>query len=115
MQAIAPLPLNALRLPPEVCVKLNRLGLNCVADLVALPRGALARRFGAEVVQRLDQALGAEPEPITPTRPPKQFATRMSFPIRLDARKILQQRFIVCVIRFVKNCTARHWVHESYP
>ncbi len=78
--AIAPLPLPALRLEVETCAKLARLGIRCIGDLTGLPRAALARRFGTDVVRRLDQALGAEPEPISPGGPPQHFATRLSLP-----------------------------------
>ncbi len=78
--ALAPLPVAALRLPPATCTRLQRLGIRTVADLVALPRASLARRFGAEVLLRLDQALGDIPEPITPLPPPAPFAFRMTLP-----------------------------------
>ncbi|MCP5073585.1 MAG: DNA polymerase Y family protein [Rhodobacteraceae bacterium] len=78
--AIGRLPVAALRLPPDVCANLNRLGLRIVADLAGLPRAAVARRFGQHVVQRLDQALGAEPEPVSPVRVQNHFATRLSLP-----------------------------------
>ena len=78
--AIARLPVAALRLPPDVCANLNRLGVRIVSELAGLPRAAIARRFGQHVVQRLDQALGAEPEPVSPVRPPHHFAARLSLP-----------------------------------
>lgn len=78
--ALAPLPLPALRLPAEAVEGLVRLGLHRVGDLMALPRAGLARRFGAEVVRRLDQALGIEPEPVSPAAAPLHFATRLTFP-----------------------------------
>jgi len=78
--ALAPLPVAALRLPPETVAGLARLGLRRITDVAALPRAALARRFGVEVVRRLDQALGAEPEPVSPARPLKTFALRLSLP-----------------------------------
>lgn len=78
--AIAPLPLAALRLEAETCAKLARLGIRTIGDLTGLPRASLARRFGTDVVRRLDQALGAEPEPISPGGPPQHFATRLSLP-----------------------------------
>jgi protein ImuB len=45
-----------------------------------MPRAGLARRFGADLVRRLDQALGVEPEPITPAAAPLHFAVRLSLP-----------------------------------
>ena len=59
---------------------LSRLGLRRIADLSGQPRAALARRFGRPLVQRLDQALGIEPEPVSPARPPHHFAIRLTFP-----------------------------------
>lgn len=78
--AIAPLPVAALRLPPEVVTRLQRLGLRRIEDLLLTPRAGLARRFGAEVPQRIDQALGMAPEPISPLRFAAPLAARISFP-----------------------------------
>ncbi len=79
-QAIGPLPVAALRLDPEAVAGLNRLGLRRIEDLFGTPRAGLARRFGRHMVQRLDQALGVEPEPVSPARPPQVFAVRMRMP-----------------------------------
>ena len=77
---IAPLPLAALRLKSETVTALARVGLYRISDLAALPRAAIARRYGQDVVRRLDQASGAEPEPIAPAKPEEHFATRLSLP-----------------------------------
>lgn len=69
--ALAPLPVAALRLEPAVLAALQELGLRQIGQLLALPRASLPARFGRELIQRLDQALGALPEPITPIRPPE--------------------------------------------
>lgn len=79
-QAMASLPLAALRLSPKVVESLGHLGLRRVEDIAGLPRAALARRFGAETLRRLDQAIGLDPEPISPARAPLHFAVRISFP-----------------------------------
>lgn len=79
-QAIAPLPLAALRLKSEAVTNLARVGLRRVGDLAGMPRSAVARRFGQDVVRRLDQASGVEPEPITPQKPLEHFATRLTLP-----------------------------------
>ncbi|MEW5425156.1 DNA polymerase Y family protein [Amorphus sp. 3PC139-8] len=67
--ALAPLPVEALRIVPEMARTLKRLGLKTIADLRMQPRAPLAARFGPELLRRLDQALGQEDEPITPRRP----------------------------------------------
>ena len=79
-QVLGDLPLPALRLAPEAVEGLNRLGLRRVRDIMDLPRAALARRFGTDTLRRLDQALGLEPEPVTPARAPLHFAVRLTFP-----------------------------------
>lgn len=77
---LAPLPVAALRLPAPTCLRLQRLGIRTVGDLTTLPRPSLTRRFGAEVLLRLDQAFGALPEPVSPLPPPAPFAFRMTLP-----------------------------------
>ncbi len=79
-QALAPLPLAALRLPADVIESFTRLGLRRIDDILGLPRAAIARRFGADTVKRLDQALGIEPEPVSPAAAPLHFAARLTFP-----------------------------------
>jgi protein ImuB len=68
-EALAPLPLAALRIGEEVRAPASRLGLDRIGDLLAMPRAPLARRFGAELLLRLDQALGQADEPIDPVVP----------------------------------------------
>ncbi len=67
--ALAPLPVAALRLPPETVQMLERLGLARVDSLYPLPRQALAARFGDLLTRRIDQALGLADEPISPREP----------------------------------------------
>ncbi|WP_267347121.1 DNA polymerase Y family protein [Sphingomonas sp. GM_Shp_2] len=64
--AIAPLPVVALRLAPSAISACRRFGFETIADLLPVARGPLARRLGLPAVTRLDQALGAVAEPITP-------------------------------------------------
>ena len=89
-EALAPLPLAALRLDPQAVEALARLGLRRVADIAGLPRAALARRFGPAVLRRLDQALGLEPEPITPAAAPLHFAVRLTLPDPIGLRADLE-------------------------
>ena len=78
-QAIASLPVDSLRLLEDAVITLRRLGLDTVGALAALPRAPLSRRFGAAVLQRLDQALGRVAEPITPVTPPDTPQARLAF------------------------------------
>lgn len=78
--ALGPLPIAALRLEPELTAQLARLGLRRISDLLGQPRAGLARRFGRALVMRLDQAMGAAPEPVSPARPSDHFAVRLTLP-----------------------------------
>ena len=77
--ALAPLPVDALRIGRSTADGLRRLGLDRVGQLASTPRGPLARRFGIAVMTRLDQALGRVREPIQPVLPPATVAIRRSF------------------------------------
>jgi protein ImuB len=77
--ALASLPPASLRLPEAAAALLARLGITRIDTLAAMPRGPLARRFGAATLHRLDQALGRAPEPITPLPPSGMPAERMAF------------------------------------
>ncbi len=63
-EAIAALPLAALRLDQAAAGQARRLGIETVGALAAMPRAPLVRRFGADLVTRLDEALGARAAPI---------------------------------------------------
>ena len=78
--AIGPLPIAALRLDDTIVTGLARLGLRRIADLMQTARAPLARRFGPDLLQRLDQALGAQPEEITPLADPPHYGVRMTLP-----------------------------------
>ncbi len=69
VQAIARLPIAALRLQGDAIAAAGRFGLDRVADLLPMPRAPLARRLGLAAVERLDQALGRIAEPIVPVVP----------------------------------------------
>lgn len=78
-EALAPLPVAALRLRPATVATLSGLGLRRVGDLYAMPRAGLTARFGREVTHRLDQALGREAEPISPRRSPASHYVHAAF------------------------------------
>src|SRR5262249_56285255 len=76
---LAPLPVAALRLHPAVAADLERLGLRRIESLLAMPRAALARRFGCGIADRLDQALALLPEPLSPRRPTVPHRQQIAF------------------------------------
>lgn len=76
---LAALPVEALRLDLSTAQGLRRVGLKRVGEIAAMPRAALARRFGEAVGRRLDQALGELPEPLSPLGETPARRVRLSF------------------------------------
>ncbi len=76
---VAPLPIAALRLAPDLVDTLRVLGFERVGELLALSRVPLTLRFGPELGRRLDQATGRIAEPIEPIRPEELIEVRRAF------------------------------------
>ena len=76
---LAPLPPAALRLDPDAAAQIERLGLRRVGQLMDIPRAPLGRRFGAQTLERLDQALGRSAEALAFRRPPTPWFARLAF------------------------------------
>jgi len=77
--ALAAMPLAALRLDDETLSRSSRLGIERVGALAAMPRAPLQRRFGPDLLLRLDQALGRAPEPFDPIVPEEPPCVGLSF------------------------------------
>ncbi|TJW09205.1 MAG: DNA polymerase Y family protein [Mesorhizobium sp.] len=82
---LAPLPLAALRIEPEIRASLESVGLRTAGAVMAAPRAPLARRFGATLLLRLDQALGRLDEAMSPRLPvaPLSVERHLSDPVVL--------------------------------
>jgi protein ImuB len=97
VEAVASLPVSALRLSQATVEALHRLGIERIGQLAAMPRAPMVRRFGKEVALRLDQAFGHAFEPINPLVPKEVPVQRVSFaePIgRLEDLKAVVQRLV---------------------
>lgn len=75
--ALLPLPPHALRLEPVTLAKLQKLGLRTVGSFINMQRSALRRRFGNNLLIRLDQALGITEEPVQPLKPLEPYQERL--------------------------------------
>jgi protein ImuB len=83
-RALVTLPVEALRLQPEITGLLRRLGLKRIGQLTKLPRASLERRFHSKeaaqaVLLRLDQALGRREEKRASLLPAPDFVARLPF------------------------------------
>ncbi|MHA6287645.1 DUF6504 family protein [Maricaulis sp. CAU 1757] len=72
------LPVEGLRIG-DTAARLHRFGLRRVGDIARIPRAQLARRFGRELVRRLDQARGSEAESLAPLQPKTALRARLHF------------------------------------
>nr|WP_306283271.1 DUF6504 family protein [Mesorhizobium sp. LMG17149] len=82
---LAPLPLAALRIEPATRTSLESVGLRTAGAVMAAPRAPLARRFGALLLLRLDQALGRLDEAVSPRLPvaPLSVERHLAEPVTL--------------------------------
>jgi protein ImuB len=74
------LPIRLLEWDAATNETLHALGLATIGDLLALPRDAFARRFGAERLDDLDRALGVRADPQALFAPPAHFSARIELP-----------------------------------
>ena len=94
-QTLAPLPLEALRLPQKLASDLRRTGLRRIGQLAEMKRAELARRFGLVLTQSLSAALGHTPDPVSPKAAEPIYAARMTLPdpigLQADLLGVLQR------------------------
>jgi protein ImuB len=77
--ALAGLPVAALRLDHDTQSGLYEIGIETIGHLFNLPRSMLPSRFGEGLLLRLDQALGEAIEVIEPVRPVEPARVEMVF------------------------------------
>ena len=75
--ALLSLPAAALRLDPIILSRLHKLGLHKIGSFISMPRSALRRRFGEDLLLRLAQALGQAEEYIQPITVPEPWQERL--------------------------------------
>ena len=75
--ALLKLPPAALRLDTGILERLQKLGLTQIRNLIGMPRSALRRRFGDDLILKLDQALGLEEVMIYPVHQIEPYQERL--------------------------------------
>jgi protein ImuB len=108
-EAIAPLPLEALRLCDDTVEALHELGLATIGDVLALPRHEVPARLGDELLLRLDQALGRAPEGLARVAPPLVFESSRTFAGALESRVALAR-----VVRELVDELSAALAHEEH-
>ena len=105
---IGHLPVTALRVDHDTAEALARMGLSRIADLIPQPRAPLARRFGQGLVLRLDQALGAQAEPVAAEPDAPHFGVRMTLPEPIG----LQSDVMAGLERLLERLCAKLTLHR---
>lgn len=106
-QALQSLPLEALRLSTQVLHKLHTLEIRTINPLLQLPRQDLPSRFGVELLQRLDQALGTVDELIVPERRREPLLESWQNDVRVPAMQVLEQIVPRLLRRLAERLQAR--------
>jgi protein ImuB len=107
-EALAPLPVEALRLTPDICATLRRLGFKTIGALLDKPRAPFAARFSAKLLRRLDQALGRVDEPQVPIVPPPVYHS-----LRYLLEPIITQEAIVALASRLMQTLVRVLVRDD--
>ncbi|MGE7989603.1 Y-family DNA polymerase [Pseudomonas sp. NPDC089554] len=87
--ALLRMPLTRIGLPPESAEAFARMGLRRLAEVLALPREALARRFPAQVQLHLDQLLGLRSLGLAFYQPPDRFESRLELNFDVESHQAL--------------------------
>ena len=78
--ALAPIPLALMDLDERTRATLQEAGITRFGQVIALPRDGLTRRFGEDLTQALDRALGHIPDPRPAHVPAPHFASTLDLP-----------------------------------
>ncbi len=79
-KSIGALGLDSLNLKATEIQALQKMGFRTIAEVLRLPRKALARRMGLAVSDYLDRLLGHRPDPCKTFRPPDGFSAGIDLP-----------------------------------
>ncbi|KWU52591.1 DNA polymerase Y family protein [Pseudomonas palleroniana] len=88
-QALASLPIDRAGLDPQAAIALSRMGLRTLAQVQALPRHTLARRFEAGLLKHLDTLTGQRPLALAFYQPPDQFEARIELNFDVQSHQAL--------------------------
>ncbi|MEO6668070.1 MAG: DNA polymerase Y family protein [Ferruginibacter sp.] len=77
IEALLKLPAASLRLEEGIVARLEKLGLRKLRQFVNMPRPALRRRFGQQLLDRIDEATGSREEFLLPVHPIEAYHERL--------------------------------------
>jgi len=83
------LPVSSLQSAQAYASTFESLGARTIADLLALPRDGLKRRFGDFLLDEIDRAFGHAPDPVRPIVPPPAFSCTLPLPAPAESSEAL--------------------------
>lgn len=82
-------PVRRAYLPADCGERLHKMGLRHLRQVFELPRDALRRRFGIELLETLDQMLGQAPELLICYQPSDRFDMRVQLSFEVETHQAL--------------------------
>ena len=116
------LPMNTLSAVHPHRLTLEHIGCRTLGDVRALPRGGVARRFDAQLLQALDQAYGRAPEAHEWVALPDTFEERLELMARVEQAPALlfgARRLLLVLSGWLAARRAGvtaftlHWAHDA--
>ncbi|MGL5997815.1 MAG: Y-family DNA polymerase [Pseudomonas proteolytica] len=86
---LGPMPIDRVGLDPQAATALSRMGLRTLAQVQALPRHTLARRFDAGLLKHLDALTGQRPLALDFYQPPDRFDLRIELNFDVQSHQAL--------------------------
>lgn len=88
-QALGPIPIERAGLDRQIARSLSHMGLRTLAQVQALPRQSLARRFDAGLLKHLDELSGRRPVALAFYQPPARFDMRIELNYDVQSHQAL--------------------------
>lgn len=103
------LPVAHLEPKRDTLESFRRMGLRTLGELARLPRDGLARRFGQALLDRLDRAFGALPDPQPAFVAPARFRAALTLPspvTEVEALLFAANRLMLQMTGYLSACNA---------
>jgi protein ImuB len=119
---LAALPVHCLSAARPHAVALAHIGCRTLGELSRLPRAGVARRFGQDLLDALDQLHGRAPERHAWVRPPERFDVSLELWQRVDAAPALlfgARRLLGQLVGWLAarhggiTAFTLHWTHDA--
>ncbi len=105
---IANLPVESLRIRPNIVSKLNEVGIRTITSLLDLPRKAILERYGYETLRQIDRVCGDEPEPVTPVPMPDKWSAHREFDYPINELESIVEIVLLMLEELVKVLSSKN-------